>query len=238
MNALTLPLFLTVFALLTAIAPAQVRITEVNVQQQRVELTNFGQTTVSLTTWQWCRRFVYSAVGGSIAPGETRQFSVSMDQTSSDIGLYRSSLFGSSTDMEDFVQYGAAGIGRESVAVAKGIWPAGQFLTTPAAGLSLHAKGQPPASGSRLPNWFTGQPHQGFPVPGPQIESFTVTGGEWRLVVSSFHLASALKAEASADLGPVWQMQTPAVLDLGSGRFDIRFPASGPRQFARISAQP
>lgn len=240
MNSLPLPLILTVFILISGTAPAQVRITEVNVQQQRVELTNFGATSVSLTTWQWCRRFVYSAVGGSIAAGETRQFTVSMDLASSDIGLYRSSLFGSSSDMEDYVQYGASFVfnGREAVAVAKGIWPSGQFLTLPASGLSFHAKGQPPATGSRLPNWFTGRPHQGFPVPAPEFESVNVTGGEWRLVVDSYHLAPALSIEANNDLSLTWLPQTPVILDLGGGRFDIRFAAAGPRQFARVKAAP
>jgi hypothetical protein len=240
MNALTLPQILIVFVLLTGVTRAQVRITEVNVQQQRVELTNFGLTSVDLATWQWCRRFVYSTVGGSIAAGETRQFTVSMDAASSDIGLFRSSLFGSSSDMEDYVQYGASFVfnGREAVAVAKGIWPSGQFLTLPAAGLSFHAKDEPPATGSRLSNWFTGRPHQGFPVPAPLFESVNVTGNEWRLVVNSYHPASALITEVNADLGTVWQLQTPTVVDLGSGRFDIRFPAAGARQFERVKARP
>ena len=35
----------------------------------------------------------------------------------SDLGLYNSSAFSSTTAMEDFVQWGAGGQGRESVAV-------------------------------------------------------------------------------------------------------------------------
>lgn len=237
-----LPLLsLVLLSTLSTTASAQVRITEVNLQAQRVELTNFGTSSVNLATWQWCRRFVYSAVGGTIAAGETRQFTVSMNQTSSDLGIYRSSLFGSASDMEDYLQWGASfsAAGREGVAVAKGIWPAGPFLTVPAAGLSFHAKGQPPATGSRNSNWFTGLPHQGFPVPAPVLESFSLTGGEWRLITQTFYLQTALRTEANSDLSAVWQLQTPVISSLGAGRFDIRFPASSdPRQFVRVRAQP
>ena len=144
--------------------------------------------------------------------------------------------------MQDFIQWGGAGIGRESVAVAKGIWTAGTFFPVPAAGLSFHAKGQPPATGLRTTNWFTGLPHGGFPVPAPELESFAIVGGEWRLIVKSYHLLPALRTEANANLSTVWGAQTPVVVDLGLSagrrRFDIRFPTLGLRQFVRVRADP
>ena len=224
---------------------AQVRITEVNLSTRNVELTNFGSTTVSFgTTWQWCRRRNYSAVsaaGESIAAGESKQFTISnLNQTSSDLGLYIGSSFGDPASMQDFVQWGGSFVstGREGQAVTKEIWSSGFFITVPASGLSFHAKAQPPATGLRTTNWFTGRPHVGFPVPAPVFESFAITGGEWRIIANSYYLATALKTEANSNLSTAWQLQTPTVIDLGSGRFDIRFPASGARQFVRIRAAP
>lgn len=217
---------------------AQVRITEVTISTRTVELTNFGLTAVDMATWKFCHKFTYPTVGGTIAPGASRQFSVTFNQTASDLCLYKSSQFGSASDMEDFIQWGAGGNGRESVAVSKGVWTTGLFFPVPASGLSFHAKTQPPATGLRATNWFVGRPHAGFPVPAPVFESFAVTGGEWRIIANTFYLATALKTEANADLSATWLLQTPAVMDLGSGRFDIRFPTSGARQFVRIRAAP
>ena len=217
---------------------AQVRITEVTISTRTVELTNFGLTAVDMATWRFCHKFTYLTVGGTIAPGASRQFSVAFNQTASDLGLYKSSLFTSASDMEDFIQWGAGGNGRESVAVSKGIWTTGLFFPVPTSGLSFHAKAQPPATGLRTTNWFTGRPHAGFPLPAPVFESFAITGGEWRIIANSYYLATALKTETNSNLSTAWQLQTPTVMDLGSGRFDIRFPASGARQFVRLRAAP
>ena len=246
-------LLLSVFALLTAAtAQAQVRITEVNVSTRNVEVTNFGAASVNLTGWRFCHIFTYPSLSGNIAAGESRQFSVTFNQTASDLCLYRAALagetfsFGDPNFMQDFIQWGAGGQGRQSVAVAKGIWtnspPASAFFAVPAAGLSFHAKAQPPATGVRNSNWFTGLPHAGFPVPAPELESFAIVGGEWRLIAKSYHLLPALRTEANANLSTVWPVQTPVVADLGltagRRRFDIRFPTTGLRQFVRMRADP
>lgn len=234
-----LPLTAVLFSGLSLPAAAQVRITEVNVSARNVEITNFGTTTVNLSGWFFCHRFTYPSLSGSIAPGESRQFSVSFDRTSSDLCLYTSSAFASATALEDFIQWGAGGIGRESVAAAKGIWTTGSFFTVPATGVSYHAKAQPPASGLRLSNWFTALPHAGFPVPAPALETGTLTGGTWTLTVNSRYLPASLIPEVNTSLTGTWT--TPAVTrtDLGSGRVRLTFPAaSGAREFARVRAQP
>jgi hypothetical protein len=222
---------------LTSMSPAQVRITEVNVSARTVELTNFGSTAVDLTAWRWCHRFTYSSPGGSIAAGQTKQYSLTFNQTSSDIGLYNSSSFASSTAMQDFVQFGGTAIGRESVAIAKGIWAASQALTVPASGLSFHAKSAAPM-GSRFSDWFVGRPHLGWPVPSPVIESLTLVGSEWRVTLSAYHLAPALGVEVNASLLPQWQALVPTKMDLTGGRFLFAFPQTGARQFARITWTP
>lgn len=44
------------------------------------------------------------------------------------MGLYSNNSFSDTTAMLDFFQYGSGGNGREAIAVAKGIWGAGDFL--------------------------------------------------------------------------------------------------------------
>ena len=218
---------------------AQVRITEVNISARTVELTNFGPATVNLATWRFCHRFIYISPGGTIAARATLQFNVTFNQTSSDLGLYDSSSFGSPTSMQDFIQRGGSGNGRESVAVSKGVWTAGFFFAVPPAGKSLHAKAQPPATGLRTTNWFPGWPHTGFfPVPDMAFESVAVTGGEWRIIARSYYLTNAHRVDTRSDLSSPWvPLAAPAITELGAGRIDVRFSATGARQFSRLRAQ-
>lgn len=116
---------------------AQVRIVSVDPSTDVISFKNYGNTTIDITNWWVCARFVYTCIdvmtienGNPILlPGETVTVSgFSLNNTSSDLGLFDSPAFSSTTAMQDFMQYGAGGIGRESVAVAKGIWDAGTFI--------------------------------------------------------------------------------------------------------------
>jgi len=124
---------------LTSSTQAQVIIDEVQyVGTDRVELRNIGTTNVDITNWWICHLFSYSQISSlsvtgnlDMAPGDITVISgFSLNGTSSDFGIYSSASFGSSAAMQDFVQWGAGGQGRESVAVAKGIWTAGDFVPT------------------------------------------------------------------------------------------------------------
>ncbi len=53
-----------------------------------------------------------------------------LPDTSGGLGLYSSDAFTDSNAIVDFVQYGAGGSAREDVAVAAGIWTAGEFVPT------------------------------------------------------------------------------------------------------------
>lgn len=229
---------LVVHAILgSSAALAQLRITEVTISTRNVEVTNFGTASVDVSTWFFCARFTYTSLTGSIDGGASRQFTVSsLNQTSSDLGLYNSSAFGTTTAMQDFLEWGGAGLGRESVAGTKGIWTAGNFLTVPTTGMSFHARGLS-TSGVRNGNWFVGRPHAGFPVPPIALESIALSGGEWHIVAFSYYLPGAHRVDVNSDLGAAWQQVTPVILDLGSGRLDFRFPATGLRQFARLRAE-
>ncbi|MEL6698783.1 MAG: T9SS type A sorting domain-containing protein [Bacteroidota bacterium] len=119
---------------------AQVVINEVQYgSSSTIELKNVGSSTVDVSNWWLCYLFTYRQLSASnitvtgntmMAPGDIVTISGSGLSlgTSSDLGIYNSSSFGSSTAMEDFVQWGAGGQGRESVAVTKGIWTAGDFV--------------------------------------------------------------------------------------------------------------
>ena len=224
-------------------AQAQVRITEVTMTAtNNVELTNFGAASVDLSPWFFCHRRTYgSRPSGTIAAGQSRLFTVtSLNLTSSDLGLYNSGSFSSTTAMEDFVQWGGSFVatGREGTASAKGIWTTGFFLTVPSAGKSLHAKAQPPATGLRTTNWFPGWPHAGFPVPDMAFETVAIVGGQWRLIGRSYYLTNAHGVDVRDDLTTPWVPVTaPTIVELGGGRLDIRFPATGVRQFTRLRAQ-
>jgi len=219
---------------LTPAARGQVRMTEVNLSTKTVEVTNFGSATVDLSGWYFCHLFIYPNLGGDIAPGASRQFTVNFNVLASDLCLYNSPDFGSTAAMEDFIQWGSGNNGREFVAVAKQIWNQGTFLTVPADGLSFHARGVPGA-GSRNGNWFVAQPHAGFPLPDIEIESVGITQGQWRIVAKSYYLADDHSVEVSTNLANPWQLlNAPSITDLGESRIEFRFAAAGTRQFARI----
>ena len=131
---------------------AQVKINEVlySSSNDQIELKNFGTSSVDVSSWQFCSLFRYyglssmTIISGSldISPGGILALSITfLNDSSADLGLYTSSSFSSSSAMEDFVQWGSSGQGRESVAVDKGIWTAGDFVATVGSGNSIEYDG-------------------------------------------------------------------------------------------------
>ncbi|MEL6853357.1 MAG: hypothetical protein AAFP92_32905, partial [Bacteroidota bacterium] len=145
---------------------AQVVLNEVRYQgQDIIELRNTGSTTVDISNWWLCANFSYVqlndpslSMSGSlnILPGDIASFwNFSLDDSASDLGLYNSNQFASSTAMEDFVQWGAGGLGREAIAVSKGIWTAGDYVATlPSAAYSMEYRG----FGDSSADWFAASP--------------------------------------------------------------------------------
>ena len=116
---------------------AQVRIQSVDPLTDQISFKNYGTVSVDITQWWVCARFVYTCIdvltiedGNPILlPNQTVTVSgFNLNNTSSDLGLFDTPAFSSTSAMQDFMQYGAGGIGRENVAVAKGIWDAGTFI--------------------------------------------------------------------------------------------------------------
>jgi len=137
-----------------------VRINEVfySVADGQVELKNFGATAVDVSNWQWCARFVYGKISETniisgtliIPPGGILAFGgLSLNEAASDVAIYRDNAFADPESMMDFMQYGNSGNGRESVAVAKGIWNTGEFIPAVTNGHSLEFDG----AGRSITDW-------------------------------------------------------------------------------------
>ncbi len=109
-----------------------------------IELKNIGTTTVDVSGYWLCDFPAYQQISNSsldcgnsvMAPGDilaVNDFNV-VSAADGEIGLYNTNSFGSASALEDYVEWGSTGHQRSSVAVAAGIWTAGDFV--PAFGVS------------------------------------------------------------------------------------------------------
>ena len=133
-------------------ADAQVVLAEVDYHNDQIEIVNMGASGEDISGWWLCSRFFYrnildpsiTIVEGSTnleAGGVIVLTGYPLNNDSADLGLYNSSSFGSSAAMQSFVQWGGSGIGREGVAVQKGIWNAGEFVPAVPNGHSIEYDG-------------------------------------------------------------------------------------------------
>jgi len=138
-------LLLIAFVFSVYIGNAQIRITLVDPNNNMVWVRNYGASFVDIANYRFCFNGNYPAMssltfiggGTSIGPSNTRIITgLALDNVSvgSDVALYLPdggggmAEFSDPTKMVDFMQYGSAGHLRESVAVTKGIWGAGDFV--------------------------------------------------------------------------------------------------------------
>ncbi|MBI1930104.1 hypothetical protein HYR99_38375, partial [Candidatus Poribacteria bacterium] len=151
--------FLIIDAGIVSQADAQVVLTEVDYHNDFIEITNMGASTVNISDWQLCSLFNYrkisalTVVKGSmnLEPGGVIVLSgFALNDVAGDLGLYSSGNFASALAMESFVQWGSSGNGREAVAVIKGIWKLGDFVSTVAKGHSIEYEGVGISAGA----WF------------------------------------------------------------------------------------
>ena len=105
----------------------------------QIELMNYGDTTVNISNYWFCSLFSYAQLNSltiisgdlDLASGERVVLSgFALNDAAADLGLYNINTFTSTTAMEDFIQWGSGGNGRESVADTKGIWTIGDFIPT------------------------------------------------------------------------------------------------------------
>ncbi|MCB0761169.1 MAG: hypothetical protein KDC12_06555 [Flavobacteriales bacterium] len=117
------------------------RIIAVDTDLKQITIHNFGGCTVDYTNYELCSDLVCESVGnmtlvsGALVVGSGASMTVQWDAWSpaaggTDLDLYTPSpVYTDPTDLQDFVQWGSGGNGREAVAVAAGIWTAGTFIT-------------------------------------------------------------------------------------------------------------
>ena len=159
--------------LVPSISNAQVKINEVlySTSDDQIELKNFGTSSVDVSNWWFCSLFGYdqlsnmTIISGSLnisSGGILALSGKNLNDSNADLGLYSTADFGSSSAMEDFVQWGASGQGRESVAVGKGIWTTGDFVPTVGSGNSIEYDGD----GDSSSDWED----QANPTIGSEVE--------------------------------------------------------------------
>lgn len=134
-------LFLSFFVLNTFLLNAQIRLVEVRPAADIVTIKNFGSSTVNISDYWFCSLFAYPQLQSlninsgalNLAPNATVTLSgFAINDSDGDMGLYlpinSNADFADQNFMVDFMQWGDANNGRESVAVAKGIWENDAFL--------------------------------------------------------------------------------------------------------------
>ena len=123
-----------------------VRINEIHEGDQWVELLNTSDAEVDVSDLWLCVRPEYSQVRDlNVLAGTTTipaggyvvvEWSAIQSSTG-EVGLYETDAFADADAMLDYVQYGAAGQGRASVAVAAELWDEGAYATGAAEGQTL-----------------------------------------------------------------------------------------------------
>lgn len=111
-------------------------INEVAYQGSSIEILNNGDAAADLGTFwiclgpgQYAQISNLPAQGSlDVAPGAFVTVTFDLPAQNGGLGLYSTNQFTNASAMVDFVQWGAAGNPRESVAVAAGIWGAGDFI--------------------------------------------------------------------------------------------------------------
>lgn len=120
-------------------ASSNVRIIEVDALLNEVTLQNFGDGEANLTEYWFCLRRSYVQLNEvtindgdlTLAQNETVTFSIEVNDEGSDVSVYNTGgAFTSADALVDFMQFNGSYTtnGREDVAVAKGIWTAGEFV--------------------------------------------------------------------------------------------------------------
>ncbi len=148
--------FLAVLVASLAVGKANLVISEIDLVANKVEIVNTGTSPVNMTGNWWCNLWrgspAYVQVSAAnIVAAESTTTTLSLPaggiltfqlagsfitDLQGELGLYLTSSFGSSTDMIDYVTWGASGASRSSVAVSKGIWGSNTFVPVTSADIT------------------------------------------------------------------------------------------------------
>lgn len=212
------------------LAEANPRILAVDPIPDQFTIKNFGDASIDLSSYRWCSRFAYGPLSAltieagtlDLAPGESVTISgITLDDVSADFAIYLpSGGFGSASSMVDFLQWGAGGIGRENVAVSKGIWTAGTFIDGTA---PYTYTGDGTQNGAEF--WaITTMPNPRFSWVDPVNDIFEITNyGDEAIDISDYRLCSEIRYPQ----GPL------STLTLESGSLNL-----GPGESVRVSGWP
>ncbi len=134
-----------------------------------VLITNVGSAPIDLGDHWLCRRPAYRQLPQlTMEPGDTVAVGLGdqpppddlvglagsvdlgralgiIERADGELGLYTAPTFDSAQAIVDYVEWGSAAHGRESVAVAAGIWTEGAFVEVPVEALALTSSGLPEA---------------------------------------------------------------------------------------------
>ncbi|MFQ5648642.1 MAG: FlgD immunoglobulin-like domain containing protein [bacterium] len=154
---------LALFLLIPTALMSQVRINEVlyntaSASDDRIELKNFGSTSVDVSGWWLCtlasqydqiRALTIVSGSTNMAPGSILALRGKSLLNSADLALYATDVFTSTSAIRAFVQWGAGGQGREGVAVGAGLWTRGAFVPAVDQGHSIEYDGE----GNEASDW-------------------------------------------------------------------------------------
>ena len=130
---------------------AQIVINEVS-PSGTVELKNIGSTTIEVGDYWLCNFPNYEQIQSStilcgstlMEPGAilaVENDDLDLNNSDDEMGLYSSAAFGSASAILDYVEWGFAGHGRASVAIAASIWSADAFVPSIPVGGSIQFDG-------------------------------------------------------------------------------------------------
>ncbi|MFT7080376.1 MAG: hypothetical protein ACJAZC_001922 [Cryomorphaceae bacterium] len=136
------PAINTRISILEGLLPAVLRLTKVNPYSQEITIKNFGGEPADISGYRLCSEFSCTSnlsdltiVTGDFNLGTGEEVTVAWTTgagftiAGADMGLFLpTGNLSNPAVMEDFTQWGSGGNGNEFVAVAKGIWGAGDFV--------------------------------------------------------------------------------------------------------------
>jgi len=146
---------LLLLLLTSQLANSQIRFKELSFEYYataQISIKNFGNSTVDISSY-WistnlteaqANTFQISSGSYILLAGDTivlEHPGIQRATLNSGFSLFETNNFNSTTAMLDFFQYGSTGNDRESVAVSKGIWSPGHFLTNLHSDISGHGGG-------------------------------------------------------------------------------------------------
>lgn len=257
-------LLLTALLTVPQLAAANIVISEIDLNNSRVELVNLGETTVDLTSYRWCN-FVngsprYPGVLATtinatlssdndleMTAGQILTFDLStalLPAAGGELGLYLpTGGFGSRAALVDYVNWGNSTGFRDDAAIqAPAIWVTNTAIDVSGMGagdtiqLNLEAPGDAVADYSIAPGTIgTAQSVPSEPEVAGRITKVGFVDASTMFVEYEFTGAGSMKLTESSDLNSFSQVATRTTVSSPSqNRLEFAIPSSANRMYFRI----